>query len=103
MQIEPFQPFNNTTVNLAVSTSTGNVALPARSTNGENVRLHNAGSATVFISFGTSSAATAATATGMPLPSGAVEIFSCSPTVTHIAAITASGSATLYATLGHGV
>jgi hypothetical protein len=96
-----FAPAGNT-VNLAVTTSTARVALTAPATaGGYQVRIYNAGSATAFIRFGTV-AIDAATATSMPVPSGQTEVFTVASTVTHVAAITASGSATLYATTGYG-
>lgn len=99
--INAFQP-NGATVNLSVTTSSGNVALTGVGT-GANVRLYNAGTATVFVAFGTSSAAAATTSAGIPIPAGAIEIYTVGPTITYLAAITASGTATLYATTGQGV
>lgn len=98
---EPFTP-TGATVNIAATGSTGSVALGTPSgQGGMAVRVHNAGAATVFIAFGTS-AVTAATASGIPIPAGAVETFSAGPSVTHAAAITASGTATVYFTPGQG-
>jgi hypothetical protein len=91
------------TVNLAVTTTTGSVALTAvGSQGGMEVRLYNAGTATVFVNFGISTVAATAAA-GFPLPAGAIEIFSVGPGVTHVAAITAASTATLYATSGRGI
>jgi hypothetical protein len=91
------------TVNLAVTIATGNVALGTLSSpGGATVRIHNAGSATAFIEFGPSSAIVAALATSMPVPAGLVEAFTINPGITHMAAITASGTATIYATPGQG-
>lgn len=101
MNINAFQPNDANTVNLATGTSTGNVALPTRVSNG--LRVYNSGTDTVFIKFGTSSSVTAATTTSMPIPGGAVEILSCPPTYTHVAAITASGTPTVYFTTGDGI
>lgn len=96
-----FAPAGNT-VNLAVTTTTGRVALTApASAGGYQERLYNAGSATVFVRFGTNTIE-ATTGTGMPIPSGQTEVFTVASTVTHVAAITASGTATLYATTGYG-
>lgn len=92
---------NGATVNLAVTTSTGSVALTGVG-NGGNVRVYNAGSATIFINFGTSTV-TATTAAGIPIPSGAIEIYSVGASITHVAAITASSTATAYFTTGQGV
>jgi hypothetical protein len=91
------------TVNLAVTNTTGSVALTAIGDQaGMEVRLYNAGSATVFVNFGISTVAATTTA-GMPLPSGAIEVLTVGPGVTYVAALTASGTATLYATSGRGI
>lgn len=95
-----FSPFG-ATQSLAVTTTTGNVALtvPGAPITFE-VRLFNDGSSTAFIAFGSSTVE--ATATSLPIPSGGVEIFAVNPATTHIAAITASGTTTIYATSGRG-
>lgn len=102
MNIAAFTPVV-ATVTLAVTGTTGSVALGTQpSQGGCEVRVVNAGTATIFINFGTS-AVTAATASSMPVLAGGAEVFSLNPSVTHVAAITASGTATLYATLGCGL
>lgn len=95
---------NSATVNIAATTSTGNVALGGSGYGhgGISVRIYNAGPATVFIEFGTS-AVTAATATSIPVPAGAIETQVVGPAITHVAAITASGTATVYFTPGQGL
>lgn len=91
------------TVAVSATTVTSNAALSAgNTTNGFDLRVHNAGSALAFVAFGASSAITATTAS-MPVPAGAVEVFSCGSQITHMAAITASGTATVYATPGQGI
>lgn len=103
--ITVFRANNAGTVNLAVTTSTGRVQVFTTTpdvTSEPCIRLYNAGAATVFVEFGTV-AVNAAVATGFPLPPGAVEVFRVDNTQTYVAAITASGSATLYATPGYGV
>jgi hypothetical protein len=96
-----FAPAGNT-VSLAVTTATARVALTAPATAGAyQVRLYNAGTATAFVTFGTVTA-NGVVATSMPIPSGGIEVFSVASTVTHVAAITSSGTATLYATTGYG-
>ncbi len=91
---------NGGTVNLAVTTSTGSVALTGVGSGG-TVRLLNTGTTIMFVNFGTS-AVTATTAAGMPLQPGIPEAFAVGSSITHVAAITASGSGTLYATTGLG-
>jgi hypothetical protein len=99
--MEAFTP-KGATVSLAVTAATGRVALTAPGgSGGSDVRLYNAGGATVFVAFGNS--AVEAAITSMPIPSGAVEVFSAGPGSTHVAAITAAGTATLYATTGRGL
>lgn len=90
----PFTPA--TTVSLAVTNSSGNVAF---GTGGQNVLLQNTGSVTAFIKFGNSTV-TAAT-TDFPLQAGWAFTFSRG-TNTNLAAITSSGSTTLYITTGEG-
>lgn len=89
------------TETLAVTVATANVALtvPGRPIP-FNVRVFNDGAATMFIAFGESGVV--ATTASLPIPSGAVEVFSVNPATTHIAAITAVGTTTLYATSGRG-
>lgn len=89
-----FGPSGPTTT-LAATTTTSRVALPSR-----NFRFHNSGVTTVFIRMGDSTI-TAATANAMPVPPGGVEVF-CHADATHLAAIYASGSGTVYLTPGEG-
>ena len=85
------------TVNIAATTSTGNVTLGI----GAVVRVYNAGTVPVFIKFGIAGV-TAAT-TDMPIPPGIVEVFTEPSGATTVAAITASGTATVYFTSGQGI
>ena len=99
--MEAFSPVG-VTVSLAVTSATGRVALTAPAgSGGFDVRLYNAGSSTVFVRFGGSTVDS--TTAYLPLPAGQTEVVSAGPGVTHVAAITASGTATLYATTGRGV
>jgi len=97
-----FTPYGLATMAVSATTSTasGALNLPSAPHAGTTVRIHNAASVVVFIKFGDSTV-TAAT-TNMPIPAGGTEVFQIGPSVTHIAAITASGSGTLYATTGVG-
>lgn len=100
--MHPFTPTGDT-VNVAAISTTGNVALGTFSGSaGASVRVYNAGTATVFIAFGISTVEAVA-ATSMPVPAGAIEVFAVGPGVTHMAAITASSTATVYATPGQGI
>lgn len=99
--MQAFSP-TGATVSLAVTTTTGSVALTAPGgSGGSDVRLYNAGGSLVFVAFGSSTVQAAVTS--LPLPAGQTEVFSVGPGSTHVAAITASGTATLYATTGRGV
>lgn len=98
-----FTPYGLDTVSLSATTTTGSVELNLRSGSiaGAVVRVYNDGPDTVFVQFGGSSVA--ATTSNMPVPSGAIETFSIGPKITHMAGITASGTATVYVTAGEGL
>jgi hypothetical protein len=99
----PFTPSG--TVSLSVTGTTGSVRLS--SPNPVSVRIYNAGSATIFFKAGPASVE--ATTSDTPIPSGAIEVFNLTPMVdtaggcSHIAAITASSTATAYFTVGSGI
>jgi hypothetical protein len=87
------------TASLAVTSSTGNVAL----NNGETVLIQNTGSNTAFFKVGLGSALTAAT-TDTPLQAGGSIVVDLQVGQSnYLAAITASSTTTLYATSGEGV
>ena len=96
-----FTPIGDTK-NISAGTTTGSVALTGfTSVAGGSVRVHNAGSVTAFVRFG-NSAITAVLTTAIPIPAGAVEAFELGAGCTHMAAITASSTATVYVTSGQG-
>ena len=96
-----FTPFGTATTALSTSNSTASAALTLPTGPSQfSVRVFNAMTVTGFIQFG-GSTVTAAT-TNMPIPAGGVEVFQIGPGVTHAAAITASGSGTIYFTPGMG-
>jgi len=100
--VDPFFP--GTTVSLAVTTSTGNVSLTGADGKGKRqLRLYNAGSVAVFIRIGVTGVVAAVT--DMPIPPGAVEVITLRDASGQmfLAGITASSTATLYATVGEGV
>jgi len=98
-----FLPQANT-VNVAISNTSANVALGAVfGTTGNQVRVHNSSSSTVFVAFGGSNTVTASVSTSLPLPPGDVEVFTTPQGTTYIAVIAAAAGGTLYATLGEGV
>lgn len=92
-QLKNFVP--STTTSVSATTSSARALVGA----GPSVRLYNAGSATVFVAFGTDSVT--ATTSDMPVPAGTIEVLERGAN-THLAALTASGTATLYVTAGLG-
>lgn len=104
--MKPFCPLAGATVSLAAGTSSTPVALEGVPTGQVQVRIYNSGTTTAHVAFGGSSVA-AQTGADLPVPGGIVEVLTldstqCAP-ITHVAAITASGSATLYFTPGQGL
>lgn len=94
------------TVSLAASTSSSRVQFNLTAPGGNEeptARVYNSGTGAVFIRFGDVTATASAT-TDAPIAPGATEIFRVSGGTAeqYIAAITASGTATLYITPGHG-
>jgi hypothetical protein len=89
------------TANLAVTSTTGRVALDNLTNQSRSVRVYNAGLVVVFLEFGAGTIEAAA-ATSLPLGPGAVEFFEIGGAVTHCAGITASGTATVYFSEGMG-
>lgn len=85
--------------NESTPTGTGAGTFPS----GFAVRVANAGSETAFIAFGQGSAATATVAASTPILGGVTQVFEVPAAVTHISAITASGTTTIYATPGQGL
>lgn len=97
MTLKTFAPKGDATVTLAVTTTSSSGTLDIYSS---SVRIHNAGTALAFIRFGTGT--TTALTSDMPLASGATETFT-KGSADKIAAIAASGTATLYVTNGEGL
>lgn len=103
----PFLWVDDATTTISCSTTSANGAL-LRTPNGSDfqVRVYNAGTVPAFIQKGYDAAAMATTA-DMPMAPGSVEVLTVRNTaaapVTHIAAITASGTASLYVTVGAGI
>ena len=98
----PFAPLvsDTTAVSVSGTTAAGALNLQAGTPRGGlTCRVHNATAVRVYIQFGDSTVT--ATTAKMPIPAGATEVFSIGG-CTHIAAITDSGTGTLYATPGFG-
>lgn len=107
--VQSFQPTMGNTVSRATTSVTSRVLLGGQPIpQGERfqVRIYNGGPDTAFIRFGSSTVN--ATTADVPIPSGAIEVmtFTVPDQVTtgaYMAAITASGTATLYFTTGVGI
>ena len=103
--MKPFTPAPGATASISATTTSARAAILQRPTGAHQLRLFNPGPSTVFWTYG-DGAVTAAT-TDVPLPAGAIEVVTlsnpASAPVTHVAAITASGTATLYVTTGQGL
>lgn len=97
MTLKTFFPKGDATVSIAATTATASATLDVYS---NAVRVVNAGTGTAFLRFG--KGATTATVTDMPILSGATETFTKGDSTT-VAAITATGTATLYFTNGEGL
>lgn len=87
------------TVSLAVTGTTGRVAVPSDTYN-TAIRLYNAGTVAVFVSCGDVTVV-ATVAAGMPIAPGSVEVLGCGKG--YIAGISAGTAATLYLTPGAGL
>lgn len=91
------------TANINVSASSQQVSLGAPSGR-EQVRIFNAGTATVFVNFGPSGV-TASSDNGYPVPAGAVEVVTIPDfgAVPFAAAIAAGATGLVYFTPGAGL
>jgi hypothetical protein len=96
----PFKVFDQAADSIAVTTTTGSVELNRGGLVNCHCRVYNAGSATVFLRFGVSGVTAAVT--DIPVPSGAIEIFHIGGS-SHVAAITAASTATVYFNCGLGL
>jgi hypothetical protein len=107
--VQSFQPTIGATVSRATTSVSSRVLLggqPSAPGQRFQVRIYNAGPDTAFIRFGDSTVT--ATSADVPIPSGAIEVMSFTVpeqdvTGAYMAAITASGTATVYFTTGVGI
>lgn len=99
-----FEAMSASTVSISVSASSQVVQV--QNFNGCNqIRVFNNGTATVWIDFGGSGVTTSST-TGIPVPAGAVEVFSAAATssgTVYAAAIAAGSTGSVYFTPGFGI
>jgi hypothetical protein len=104
--IRPFGPKptnSQNTVNLAVGTSSGSVALVGTPGQGyQSVRIVNSGNGLVFLEFSTE-AGTASTTVDMCMLGNTVEVFWLPKPITHVNAIALATGNTIYCTVGEGV
>lgn len=101
----PFRPVDQATVSISVTSLSARVALAATTT---EYLLCNLGTDTVFVRFGdsaiTATVPSGATGGSLPVAAGTVMIVQAPITApTHVAAIAASTTATLYITAGEGI
>lgn len=98
----PFRPIAGSTVTIAATTTSANVAIPASATGATAVRVvMSAGTADVRVRSGVGSGTTATS--GDPLVKNAsTEVFGINASDTYVAAITPSGTATVEFTFGFG-
>jgi len=87
------------TVTLAASTTTARVQILPADVTTQHARIYNSGTVAAFVACGDVTVV-ATTAAGMPIAPGTVEVIGCT---SHIAGITATGTATLYLTPGSGI
>lgn len=95
VELNIFSP--NTTGTISATTTSANLAISESAT---AVRIYNAANVMCFVRFGRGSG-TAAVTTDMPIAPGSVEVFKKGRS-DYVAAITASGSGTVYITAGDG-
>lgn len=104
--MNPFCWLEDATVSIAAGATSLNVALKKMPTGTAQVRIKNDSTSTIFIRGGANSSV-AATATDLPIGAGVTEVLtlnnSPSAPTTFIAAISPSGSGTIYFTTGAGI
>ena len=93
---QPFRPAG--TASLAASTTAASTALAG---GGSAVLIYNASAATAFVLLG-AAAGLAAVANDTPVPAGARMLLDGGPFVSYGSAVLASGTGTVYFTLGDG-
>lgn len=95
-----FIPVTWTADKIVVSASNQSVALTGETRSEDSVRVFNATTEIVYISF-TAGAGTATTGS-LPVGIGATECFGVAPDVTHVNAIGTGATGTIYFTVGKG-
>jgi hypothetical protein len=101
--MDPIQIVPQGTITISATTSSAATALPTVGLNGvRQLEISNAGTGAVFVETGTSSAITAAVASGYPVLPSQCKVITINAAVTHIAMITGSGTQTVYVSVGVG-
>jgi hypothetical protein len=107
--MKPFHWLDDATVKITATTSGTDRAKLLRAPTGEfQLEVYNSGAATVFLRKGKDATVTASASNpDKPIAPGATEVLTVNndPTspITHIAAVTATGSADIYFTVGAGL
>jgi hypothetical protein len=103
--LQPFAPFAASTKALAVTNSSANAQLPANTRQVMLTTILN--DAMIFVEFGGTSVSAVVPSGSMlggtPINGGDAQMFSVPPNATYVAAITSTGTATLYITPGEGL
>lgn len=105
LSVEAFRPFSgDSTTSVAAGTASGSVFIGTASLPGNiSVRVHNNSTGnTAFWTFSTTSTLTATTTGSIPVPPGAIEVYNIDQAA-YVAAITGSGTASVYFTKGYGL
>lgn len=107
--MDPFHWLEDATVKIAATTSgTDRAALKRTPTGRVQIEIYNSGAVPVFIRKGSDATVTASASNpDKPIGPGVTEVLTLinrpAAPVTHIAAVTASGTADVYITVGAGI
>lgn len=102
---QPLRPvFQGTvTISCASTTSATSVASLISSLIGDiQLEIQNAGTVAVFVETGSISTTAAVVASGYPILAGQSKVITVGPRITHVGCISASGTQTVYVTVGTG-
>jgi hypothetical protein len=97
IELKNFQPFEYATI--PATTTSANVAFTTNV--GKDLRIHNTGTALVYVTWGNGAAQTATSTTGMSLSAGQREIVYTGG-INNVAAIAAAGSSAVTVARGDG-
>jgi hypothetical protein len=100
--------FPQSTVNIAATTTSQNVALPAttiasyQTAGGDALLVYNSGTTVALVAFGSDNTVVATVGAGFPIPPGYHRLVGAGQYVTYAAAIMASSTGTVYFSRGSG-